>query len=389
MARFLAAIAILSVGLLGVPARAWPQAGWYATPSFRLTESFDDNIFGTSSNRQSDFVSTFSPGIEGGYRSEPFTLLLNGGFDAQVFVKNPDQNDATSGWHTGLNASYLPTRLLTLGLNFAYTETRSLTTLTQDLVALNLANPLNPANTLEFGRQKTTLLALSPTVSYQFTPTTSGNSSYSYTHSTFEGEVPNTAHNFQLGASHQFTPLDTGTATYRFSFFESPGTDNQFSNAFLIGWTRQLSPQTDVSVELGPRFDNDGSVRPAVNARLGHTFKALDQVARLALAYSYSQGFVVGQAGPVNTQAVTGSLAFEPLRSLLVSANAGVSWYSGGTSEDTTTYGVGLSATYQILRWLGARGSYFFSYQDQDTGNIPHNIVSLGLDVSYPFRIDR
>src|SRR2546427_211331 len=47
------------------------------------------------------------------------------------------------------------------------------------------------------------------------------------------------------------------------------------------------------------------------------------------------------------------------------------------------------NASYQIFSWLTARTSYSFSYQEQSTGNIPHNVVLVGLDISYPFRFDR
>jgi len=47
-------------------------------------------------------------------------------------------------------------------------------------------------------------------------------------------------------------------------------------------------------------------------------------------------------------------------------------------------------ASYQLLRWLTARTSYSFSLQERSPGgNIPHNLILVGLDISYPFRIDR
>src|SRR5207253_7862322 len=96
-------------------------------------------------------------------------------------------NDPITGWNAGVNFRYLPIRRLTLDANIGYTETKSLPTLTQTLVDLTLANPLNPANTVQQGRQKTTLLSASTSAAYQFTPRTTGNSSISYTESTLQG----------------------------------------------------------------------------------------------------------------------------------------------------------------------------------------------------------
>src|SRR6266581_629234 len=133
--------------------------GWYLIPSFRLSEDFDDNIFATSEHKEWDFVSRFSPGLAGGYRSEPFTLLVSGGFDAEVFARHPELNDATSGWHVGLDALYLPIRPLAFGLTFAYIETKTLSTLP---LAVGIApTVIAPATVLEFGRKRATFLTAS------------------------------------------------------------------------------------------------------------------------------------------------------------------------------------------------------------------------------------
>src|SRR5436309_3915245 len=96
----LVAAAIVSAVVLGSAPPACAQAnvplstaGLYLIPSFRLSESFDDNIFCSSVNRQSDFISRFSPGLQGVYNSDPFTLLLLRGFQADFFAKHPELND--------------------------------------------------------------------------------------------------------------------------------------------------------------------------------------------------------------------------------------------------------------------------------------------------------
>src|SRR5437879_1708898 len=284
--RLLAAAIVSAVVLASGHPAAWAQAsatlgtaGLYLIPSFKVSESFDDNILASSSNRESDFISRFYPGLQGGYSSDPFTLLLSGGFEADVFAKHPELNDPTTGWNAAMNLSYLPIRRLTLGANIAYIETKSLPTPTHTVTNLTLANPLFTASTVPQGRPRPTL---------------------------------------------------TNAAS--------------------------------------------------------------------SVAYVHSEGFVVGQGGPTTTDTFSSSIAFSPSRSLLVSVGTTTSKFSGGTSSSTTsisstatsstssttTYGATAGATYQIFRWLTARTSYSFSYQEQSTGNIPHNVVLLGLDISYP-----
>ena len=414
--RLLAVAAVLAVLVGFGHAPAWAQAaGWYLTPSFRLTEEFDDNIFATSSGKESDFISVFSPGIEAGYRSEPFTLLVNSGFDADVFAEHPELSDATSAWHAGLNLRYLPIRPLALGLHVAYIETNRPSNLASDLAPIliapavpsaapppSAASPpiagtppstpslssdlapalIAPATVVEFGRRRATLLSASPSAVYQFTPLTTGSAAYTYTHSTLEGGVANTTHGTQLNLSHQLTPLDTGTLGFRATVFESEGSATTTSYAPTLGWTRKVTPETTLSLSGGPRF-SDGSVAPEVSARLDREFKLL----RVSLGYSRSEGFVVGESGAVKTETYSGSVIFEPLKSLLVAVVPAITKISGGSTSDRTIYGLGASASYPILRWLTARASYRFAFEEQRGGDILHNVFSLGLEASYPYRI--
>ena len=405
--RLLAA-AIVSVIVLGSGHPAWAQAGapfgtagLYLIPSFKVSESFDDNIFGSSSNRESDFISRFYPSLQSGYNSDPFTLLLSGGFEADIFAKHPELNDPVTGWNAGLNLRYLPIRRLTLGANIAYTETKSLPTLTQTLVDLTLANPLNPANTVQQGRQKTTFLSASSSAVYQFTPVTSGTSSISYTESTLQGGASNTAYGAQVGVSRQFTLRDTGTLSDIQNLFESTGIPTTYTNAPTVGWTRQLTPLVTLSLQAGPQFSSRGGVGAYANTSLAYEYKFADRVIRASAAYVHSQGFVIGQAGPTTADTFSSSLAFEPFRSLQLSAGTTYSKFSSSSATtisgsattgttSITTQGITAGASYQISRWLTARTSYSFSHQEEKPGGtILHNVVLIGLDFSYPVRVDR
>src|SRR5438552_6603584 len=402
------AVAIVSAVVLGSahPARAQATttlstAGLYLIPSFKVSESFDDNIFGSSVNRESDFISRFSPGLQGGYNSDPFTLLLSGGFEADIFAKHSELNDPVTGWNAGLNLRYLPIRRLTLGGNLGYTETKSLQALNQTLTTLTLANPLNPANTVQQGRQKTTFLGASSSAVYQFTPVTSGTSSISYTESTLQGGASNTAYGAQVGVSRQFTLRDTGTLRDIQHLFESTGIPTTYTNAPTVGWTRQLTPLVTLSLQAGPQFSSRGGVGAYANTSLAYEYKFADRVIRASAAYVHSQGFVIGQAGPTTADTFSTTIAFEPSRSLQLSAGTTYSKFSSSSATtisgsattgttSTTTQGVTAGASYRISRWLTARTSYSFYHQEQKPGGtIPHNVVLIGLDFSYPVRVDR
>jgi hypothetical protein len=59
----------------------------------------------------------------------------------------------------------------------------------------------------------------------------------------------------------------------------------------------------------------------------------------------------------------------------------------GPTSNTVETYAARVSLAYQITEWVLARVAYGFYLQDQDTGDISHHTVSIGLDFSQRFRV--
>lgn len=366
----------------GVPA-AVVSPGYYLIPSFRVTEEFDSNIFATSTNREWDFVTRFSPGLSGGYRSEPFTLLLNGGFDAAVYARNSDLNDATQGWHLGLDSVYRPIRPLAFGLTVSYIKTETPSTLP---IPVGLTpTVLAPATVLEFGLTKATFLTVAPSVAYQFTPSTWGTAAYTYLHDTLEGGVPTTANNVELRLNHLVTPRDTAVLGYRTTIVDNgSGFSQAVDYAPTIGWTHHFTPQTRVSVEGGPLFANDGSVNPNVIARFEQDFK----LGRLVLGYSRSDGFVLGEPGLVKTEIFQASFDWQPLKALSLTVGPSITNLWGDQLRYTRFYSVIASATYVILPWLTANATYRYGFQQESgSGNIPRSIFSMSLEAAYPVRV--
>ncbi len=120
MARLRVAVAALL--LLAIPTLARAQAGWYLTPSLSLSEEYQSNIFGTSSNEESDFVTHITPGFTLGYFSEPLTFSLNYSIDAEVFAENSELNNFGDNQRVGVLFRYLPDRRWTLGLTGSFVQ---------------------------------------------------------------------------------------------------------------------------------------------------------------------------------------------------------------------------------------------------------------------------
>src|SRR5262245_36247642 len=245
MNRMLAMLG-LAVLAVGAPGMAWAQSGWFITPSFTLAEEFDDNVFVSTTNPQSDFITRFTPGVQLGYRSDPFTILASSSIDAEIYARNTELSDAANRKRAALEVKYLPYRLLTLGLDVTYFET-------------NTPSDLVPTTGLQLGRTRSTELNVTPSAAYQLTSIDSARASYSYIHDTFEGGTSNTIHRVKLGYSRQITPLDTIGINYRLHVFENEGSPTTITNTPTIGWTRQITPNTVLTLEGGPRFVDDGT----------------------------------------------------------------------------------------------------------------------------------
>ena len=349
--------------------------GWVFTPSFTLAEEFDDNVFVSSTDPQSDFITRFTPGVLFGYRSAPFTLLVSSSIDGELYVKNPEL-DGVNRKRAALEVKYLPYRLLTLSLDVAYFETETPT----DLV---------PTTGLQLGRSRATQVAVIPAAVYQFTPNDTGSASYAFFRDTIEGGLDNYTHRVKLGYARQLTALDTGFINYRLHVFEAQENPTTVTNTPTIGWKRQLTPRTVLTLEGGPRFVSGGpsfvddTVEPEAHGALEHR----TQFANFVLEYHRTEAVVVGRPGKTELESATGSVEVEPLRQLKLRFQPG--WYrtfQGGDPE-ANVYGFLLGGLYPILPWLNARLDYRFAYQKQAGDTLAHNIVTLSLDFVYPLRI--
>jgi hypothetical protein len=344
--------------------------GWYVTPSFSIAEEFDDNVFVSAIDKQWDFVTRFTPGIEFGYRSEPFTLVASGSIDAEIFARNTELSDAANRKRAGLFMRWLPYRLLTVGLDVSYLDTQT-------------PSELVPLTGLQLGRTHATQLVASPSVAYQLTPLTILRSSYAFQRDTIDGGLDTFTHRFRFGVSHQLTPRDNIFGNLRVNLYDTEGFSLTTTVAPTVGWIRQLTPQTLLTLEAGPRIIDDGSVEPELHARIEHDFR----LARVALEYYRTETTVVGTRNPSEVESVTGLIEAEPIRLLRLRFEPGFYRTFGNGLPETRSYGFLLSALYPIQQYLTARFNYRFIYQESGSVDLTHNLVTLSLDFGYPIRI--
>jgi hypothetical protein len=361
---------VLSIGVLlwflGTPLPAAAQAGWYSIPSLSLTEEFDDNVFNTVSP-SADIITRLSTGLKVGYRSIPLTLLATGSADAELFAYHPEL-DGLNRSQVGLESEWIPVQPLVLRLGASFTKTET-------------PAELSPAVGLNLGRQESTQLIVMPSLSYKLNRATTADVGYAYVYSESDSDT-STTHEPRLRVGYELTRVDVGTATYSFRSITSDEGSAE-SHIVLLGWIRRLASGTRLTLEAGPRISASG-VEAEAYASLSHR---LHRLVDTSVAYSRSTSAIVGQPGVSSIQTIAAQVSVEPLRSLRLVVGALVAEVSNG-GDDTFAQGVDIAASYRLMRWLSAVARYRFTHSSTRGTEIFHNIGSIGLEASYPIRID-
>ena len=386
MAAALVAVAAWPVGAaLAQTARYAPAptvspetAGYYLIPSATLAEVFDSNVF-LNTNPEFDFISRLTLGGQLGYRSAPFTILGNYSFDTEVYARNPSLDNVGQNQRGSLDVRYLPERHTTLGLNAAFARTNNPVLLSQQV-------GLQPVAQIQPGRQESTGFTITPSVSHQFSQLWSGNASYAYSIFTGQNTSSTTSNVLTLGTTRLFSPADTGALNYYFRTYDS-SQGLVTSNVFTLGWTHRFSEFTTVSARAGPRF-SQGQVRPEVFASVQHRMKFVD----LSLTYAVDAGCRPGRVGARDHQLRVRDAQASSWRASSGLGGAELSdLVERGALEHRarpTTTPSTRPPPYQINKWLSAGASYSWSLQTGSGGDIPHNLLAVGLTVAYPLRID-
>jgi hypothetical protein len=431
---------LLPVVLMGVRP-SMSRAETWVIPLFGLTERYDDNIFGTSQNRESDFITGFTVGLSAVSRSERFSMLGGVAGTAEVFAKNSDQNNFENA-AGNVALQYLATPRLTLDFSASLTRTVEagsfslLTAPPATGVPSSVTDPTGPAPTtpapgatspaapgsepppapvtgattvpgVNRGRTEALAFTASPRLSYNIDPLTTANAGYVFTRADVSGEAENDQHLFSVGLSRAFGRRDRGAITYSFSYFPEGDQDTQGTqdtqdaqdaqasesetvHTVLLSWTRLVTDALTVSLGAGPQITGEEDTDLAAFAAVNYRLRAVS----FSLGYSRTMTVVLGRQGPQDSDTVTAGLAYQATRDLSfsllasysLSASRGQSSNGSADSDETTTYGASASASYVINRWATARIAYLFSYEEPSIGGrISHNQVLVGLGFSYPY----
>jgi hypothetical protein len=386
--RVLAAVLLGLTGLgMLVPPSARAQSRWTLTPSLSLSERYDDNVFSTADNRQSDFITEITPGIS--IALDQPTLALSAGYSitGQIYADNSTLSNFGDNQSAFLSASYQASPQFRLTANGYFARTSEIEsflrppTVPQTVTVTTL--PTVTAQQGKISNQGT----LNLSAGYQFDTTTSGTATYSFaaTENT-TGSGVDTSHTVGLGVGKQLGASDQVNLSATATLFDTGG-DTFTSYALLPGWERQWTPALKTSVAIGPEV-TEGHWGPAGNIILGYKVQQL----MLSLALAQGTSLVVGGTKPESASTVRGVIAYQASRAIQLSAFGYIQRTTPfddlGSSDPTWNYAAGVTASYQIATWATMFLRYQYSLEEGgigSTGRIPDNQVILGLTFSSPF----
>jgi hypothetical protein len=346
-----------------------------------VREEYNDNIFLSNSNRESDFITAFTPGLTLTAQQPGFNLTAGYNVTAEIYAQHSELNNAANRHNFLASVSYAGTPRLTLGLTevFAYDKNS------------NAAS----VEGVSSGRRGTMSNVFAPTMDYQLTQRTTWRVLASYGLERFSGSGGRDADTYRFGTGLAFTvtPRFNLTGGYDFGYFDIEDEEKATTHTPRLGGTYQLTPTLSASLSGGPSFriaeDGDTSVSPSISASLSQT----TSWGSMSLSYSRAISTSSGLGGTSDNQTIAGDLTVSTLaRGLAVSFTPRYMTFeaSGGSQlrGNVNALTLNLSLRYQLARYVSLVGGYTFFDQHADGSgqsfDASQNRVTLGLQFGYP-----
>ena len=341
----------------------------YISPSVAIGGVYDDNLFLSADDRQSDEILRISPALEFGYGTESFTLAGFYTFDAERYRKHPELNGNTVRRNGALDLGYQATPRLNLALDANYTSTET-------------PSELSPQLSVGLGRAHAVYETVAPSAGYSFDELTYGRVGYLYEQEDLASAPETQVDTGTLGLEHRFTERDSWAANFAASRYDFGPFDQVDSRVFTLGWNHLLTPTTSFNIDAGPR-----QTAGVTTAEYGVGITSLLDSGTFSFQYNRSQAALIGEFQPADTRSAVMKLDYIVNDQFEVSFQPSWSSDTIGTAR-ATLWRADLSFNYRISRAVSLVGSYEYNLQQGlltgTNQRILRNVVYVGLVFSAP-----
>jgi hypothetical protein len=332
-----------------------------------------------------------TPGLQASYQSTPFTVIANYRFDSEVYNKLTSLSTVQQRQYGTVELRGRPSNNLNLNGIVGYGQTRT-------------PYELNFLTSAQTARIKTERVFLNPSADYRLDSMTRITGDYGYSKDIFDGNISIDSHIFRAGMERRISAHDWIGPAYvgrHFRFggdFSSPTAGflggnpaDVDSHAIMLSWGHDFAADTRLDVRAGPRM-TDGKLDDRPEAFVG--IRRRIQNGEIGLAYTSALTTIIGTVGSTRADSVQVRFVYEPVRHLTFTLQPTAAWIKSSTFTSTIYTGY-VEAAYQFNKYVTAKGSAYFSYQEGDfvsTGGtsetliIPRNVYWLRLEFTYPTR---
>jgi hypothetical protein len=363
-------------------------------PSLCVSERYDSNVYfapKTPGLDRADFVTDVNPQVRVNHSGEYFSGYLDVGGFYENYARNSDLNffGTADSLYLNLDKSIkrlLPNASLILSDSVRYTPTPP--GFSNVVAGTSPTAPVNIQNAYAQGvlsyRANNVTNAANATATYDITPLTMLNASYSYAILRF-GSSPissftlfdSTTHTGTVGARTKVTALDALNVSYthlQYEFTPHTGTITSPSSTFVsntatLGWTRDITPYLRTSVGGGLIVIDPGLTTYAVNASM--VFNTPNNSATIGYVRSAVPSFI-GVGVPVISDSVTLSAIQKLALNWELNESGGYSHSSGGsgpTAIEFNSFSAGIDLYYWITKMWSAALSFDYTNFDSTFGS--------------------
>lgn len=293
-----ASFILLSLTLL-VASHAWARLG--VEPRLTLREEYDDNIFLTPEDEESDFITTVTPGVALRWEARHFTLVLDYGLEFLFYRDHPEFDETSIGdtQRARAEAEILPGRSFSVSILDEYKripiDLRRSSVETNPIVNKTNVNRflLNPRYRL--GK----LPALQATMGYQYEE---------FRYDSPEGD-DNSSHALTLALARQMSERLNLTLNAAQHFHQADDNEDFRRQDLRAGFTFKVGPRLTLRWDGGvSRIDFKD--RDDATTSVGSVGADLKATPRLTFGLEYSEYFsVLADDGLSKTRSAKGTVA--------------------------------------------------------------------------------
>jgi hypothetical protein len=342
-------VPLFAAAALLLPTDARAQAQVEFIPSMSLFTVYDDNIFARVDGSAGQILQ-LRPSFEGSYESPTVRLLGLYSFDMQR--SNFSSLNTLDARRHALGETRLRTSpFTTLGLTMRYDRSET-------------PGEIDVESGVLGERRQAERLQIAPSVARRLGERALFTAGYDWTTEHLVDGERGTLHIARASVSRDVTARTTLTGSYIGRYF-ADDYDTHRSHGSLFGVTRELAPGTRLAVSAGPKLTSYRGVTPEASVAFTRTTPRR----RLALDYWHGETIVLGIAGPVNVNSVTGRVSWPLTRRVEVGTHLGVSDVTTLENRTSTIYRGNLVGSWSPGGIYTVAASYGLDFQQGSIRN--------------------